>query len=162
RRALHHTRVRRMQISARVLTAVVLATCAAMFGLLSLASGGSPGVANTPIQHLVVIFDENESFDHYFGTYPNAPCPDGQPFTASDGTPLPNNYVSHPLLLQPAAVPGGNPNTAPPHRIPSSAVVTCDQNHGYGAEQKAYNGGLADKFVQFTQGGGCTSPTLVM
>ena len=26
----------------------------------------------TPIKHLVVIFDENESFDHYFGTYPYA------------------------------------------------------------------------------------------
>jgi phospholipase C len=27
---------------------------------------------NTPIKHVVVIFDENDSFDHYFGTYPNA------------------------------------------------------------------------------------------
>ena len=26
----------------------------------------------TPIKYLVVIFDENNSFDHYFGTYPNA------------------------------------------------------------------------------------------
>ena len=26
----------------------------------------------TPIKHLVVIFNENRSFDHYFGTYPNA------------------------------------------------------------------------------------------
>ena len=26
----------------------------------------------TPIKHLVVIFGENISFDHYFGTYPNA------------------------------------------------------------------------------------------
>ena len=26
----------------------------------------------TPIKHLVVIFGENVSFDHYFGTYPNA------------------------------------------------------------------------------------------
>ena len=26
----------------------------------------------TPVKHLVVIFDENISFDHYFGTYPNA------------------------------------------------------------------------------------------
>jgi phospholipase C len=26
----------------------------------------------TPIQHLVVIFQENVSFDHYFGTYPKA------------------------------------------------------------------------------------------
>ena len=30
----------------------------------------------TPIKHLVVIFQENISFDHYFGTYPirNQPC----------------------------------------------------------------------------------------
>jgi phospholipase C len=26
----------------------------------------------TPIKHLVVIFDENRPFDHYFGTYPEA------------------------------------------------------------------------------------------
>ncbi len=26
----------------------------------------------TPIKHLVVIFQENISFDHYFATYPNA------------------------------------------------------------------------------------------
>jgi hypothetical protein len=26
----------------------------------------------TPIKHLVVIFQENVSFDHYFGTYPKA------------------------------------------------------------------------------------------
>ena len=25
----------------------------------------------SPIKHLVVIFQENVSFDHYFGTYPN-------------------------------------------------------------------------------------------
>lgn len=29
----------------------------------------------TPIQHLVVIFNENVSFDHYFGTYPSATNP---------------------------------------------------------------------------------------
>jgi Phosphoesterase family len=31
----------------------------------------------TPIRHLVVIFNENISFDHYFGTYPNATNPKG-------------------------------------------------------------------------------------
>ena len=30
------------------------------------------GQPATPIQHLVIIFQENVSFDHYFGTYPNA------------------------------------------------------------------------------------------
>ena len=33
----------------------------------------------TPIKHLVVIFNENRSFDHYFGTYPNATNPEGEP-----------------------------------------------------------------------------------
>ncbi len=26
----------------------------------------------TPIKHVVIIFQENVSFDHYFGTYPHA------------------------------------------------------------------------------------------
>ena len=33
----------------------------------------------TPIPHLVVIFQKNVSFDHYFGTYPNATNPAGEP-----------------------------------------------------------------------------------
>jgi phospholipase C len=38
----------------------------------------------TPIQHLVVIFQENVSFDHYFGTYPTALNSPGEPqFKAS-------------------------------------------------------------------------------
>ena len=32
---------------------------------------GRPRTA-TPIKHLIVIFQENVSFDHYFGTYPKA------------------------------------------------------------------------------------------
>ena len=35
---------------------------------------GNPHTA-TPIKHLVVIFQENVSFDHYFGTYPLPPIP---------------------------------------------------------------------------------------
>ena len=45
----------------------------------------------TPIKHLVVIFQENNSFDHYFGTYPYATNPrDEPPFTAADDTPTVN------------------------------------------------------------------------
>ena len=33
---------------------------------------------NTPVKHVVAIFQENISFDHYFGTYPHAmPNQDG-------------------------------------------------------------------------------------
>jgi len=47
-----------------------------------------PPTPQTPIQHLVVIFQENESFDHYFGTYPYATNPTGEDgFTPALGTP---------------------------------------------------------------------------
>src|SRR5580692_11476658 len=40
----------------------------------------------TPIKHLVVIYGENRSFDNYFGTYPNATNPTGEPvFTPAAG-----------------------------------------------------------------------------
>src|SRR6202030_3617158 len=48
----------------------------------------------TPIKHVVVIFQENVSFDHYFGTYPHAqPNADGSIYfkRAKDGTPRVNN-----------------------------------------------------------------------
>src|ERR1700744_1478544 len=70
------------------------------------ASPQTPGVPTTPIQHVVVIFGENESFDHYFGTYPKALNPPGQPrFTALPNTQTDiNNYQLHPGLLS------SNPN----------------------------------------------------
>ena len=48
----------------------------------------------TPIKHVVVIFDENVSFDHYFGTYPFAANTDGTPFHAKPGTPTVNGLYS--------------------------------------------------------------------
>ena len=44
----------------------------------------------TPIKHVVVLFDENVSFDHYFGTYPFATNTDGTAFQAKRGTPTVN------------------------------------------------------------------------
>jgi phospholipase C len=53
------------------------------------------GKTATPIQHLVVIFQENVSFDHYFGTYPYATNPSGQPaFHARPGTPTVRSRLS--------------------------------------------------------------------
>ena len=37
----------------------------------------------TPIKYVVVIFQENNSFDHYFGTYPNALYPSGETVSAT-------------------------------------------------------------------------------
>src|SRR5579863_5678863 len=51
-----------------------------------------PSLATTtPIKHIVVIYGENISFDHYFGTYPHATNPQGEPtFTALPNTPTVN------------------------------------------------------------------------
>ena len=115
-------------------------------------NGGDDGSARsaTPIKHLVVIFQENVSFDHYFGTYPNATNTDGSPFHAAPDTPSVNG-LSGSLLTN-------NPNTANPQRLGPSLALTCDQNHGYTAEQKAYDMGLMDKFVQNTDVESCAAP----
>jgi phospholipase C len=97
----------------------------------------------TPIKHLVVIFDENVSFDHYFGTYPNAANPPGEPpFRALPGTPSVNGLTGN-LLTE-------NPNEANPQRLDRSDAMTCDQDHGYSAEQAAADHGSEDQYVQDT------------
>ena len=56
----------------------------------------------TPIQHLVVIFQENVSFDHYFGTYPSATNPNGEPpFYADRRTPTVNGLTNALLTFNP-------------------------------------------------------------
>ena len=110
----------------------------------------------TPIQHVVVIFGENISFDHYFGTYPNAINPVGEPaFTPAANTPNINGLT--PGLLT------DNPNSTQPFRLDRNMEVTCDNDNHYADEQKAYHGGLLDKFPESTAatGSGCT-PALSM
>jgi len=106
----------------------------------------------TPIKHLVIIFTENVSFDHYFATYPKAANPPGEPrFVAASGTPRVDNLASADLLTQ-------NPNTnsesgsdaALPFRLDRTQADTADQIHAYTAEQQAYDGGKADLFPKYT------------
>jgi Phosphoesterase family len=102
----------------------------------------------SPIKHVVVLFDENVSFDHYFGTYPNAANTDGTPFHAATHTPKVNGLTS--------SLPNGNPNAFNPQRLSPSEALTCDQDHGYGHEQLAYDQGKMDRFVEFTGRATCT------
>jgi phospholipase C len=122
---------------------------------LSAAVSGSAQTV-TPIQHVVVIFDENISFDHYFGTYPNALNPVGEPaFKAAAGTPTVNGLT--PALL------AANPNSTAPFRLDRNQETTCDNDNHYADEQKAYHAGLLDKFPENTAAttAGCT-PALSM
>ena len=108
---------------------------------------------NTPVKHVVVIFQENVSFDHYFATYPYATNPDGEPpFHAKEGTPKVNNLLSAGLLDE-------NPNTTQPFRLDRSQSNTCDQNHNYLNEQEAVDHGLVDNYVSSTGSGNSTLQT---
>jgi phospholipase C len=110
----------------------------------------------TPIKHLVVIYDENVSFDHYFATYPQASNPPGEPkFTALAGTPTVNNLIAANLLTNnPNSTNTANGvNAAEPFRLDRTQAATADQNHSYTPEQQAYDNGLADLFPKYTGSG---------
>ncbi|WP_223198902.1 alkaline phosphatase family protein [Solihabitans fulvus] len=111
-------------------------------------AGPAAAATATPIQHLVVIFQENVSFDHYFGTYPKAANTDGQTFNAKADTPKVNGLTQD-LLTH-------NPNSVQPQRLGPDKAFTCDQDHEYGDEQKAFNGGKMDQFVEHTDVPTCT------
>ena len=107
----------------------------------------------TPIRHLVVIYDENVSFDHYFATYPTAANPPGEPtFQALPHTPKVNDLAAANLLANNpnSTNPLNGINAANPFRLDRTQAATADQNHGYTAEQEAYDDGKADLFPLHT------------
>ncbi len=118
----------------------------------------------TPIKYVVVIFDENNSFDHYFGTYPNVLYPSGvagtaaNPYGESPFVPLPNT----PSINGLTAVLNGL-SSAAPFRLDRAQETTCDNDNHYADEQTAYNHGLINLFPGTTSGTGtgCT-PNLSM
>ena len=114
---------------------------------------GAQSGTTTPIKHLVVIFQENVSFDHYFGTYPQALNPPNEPaFRAAPGTPSVNGLndallYSNPNFLNPAV---NGASAANPFRLDHSEAATADQDHDYMPEQEAFHGGLMDSFPKYT------------
>jgi phospholipase C len=111
----------------------------------------------TPIKHLVVIFQENVSFDHYFGTYPAATNPSGEPaFLDVRGTPTVNGFTNALLNFNPNLNPVNGTAASNPFRLDRSRAVTTDQDHNYGAEQLAFDAGLMDRFPADTGSGGNT------
>jgi len=134
----------------RWMAAALMASNLALASPSVLLAGVGPSPAEgaettTPIKHVIVIFQENISFDHYFATYPYATNPTGEPpFFARPDTPRVNNLLSGGLLDE-------NPNSTQPFRMDTGAAsVTCDQNHSYTPEQQAADHGLMDQYPQYT------------
>ncbi len=146
----------RKSLALALSSTIVLSGCTSITGTTpgNGSSNTTPAIVATTqsaaIQHVVVIFGENVSFDHYFGSYPNAlNLPGETKFTALSTTPTTtNNYVSSPGLLT------ANPNlnaangagAANPFRLSPSQAATADQDHGYTDEQSAFHAGKMDLF----------------
>jgi phospholipase C len=145
----------------RAFAALIATAVSAVILIVPGASAGRPATHGrgsetaTPIKHVVVIYQENVSFDHYFGTYPHAANTDGQRFRARPRTPRVDG------------LPAINPNSAQPKRLDSTPTgaaggpggqLTCDQDHNYSDEQKAFDGGKMDLFVQSVGTGSGTTP----
>ncbi|MGA2129373.1 MAG: alkaline phosphatase family protein, partial [Xanthobacteraceae bacterium] len=164
----------------------------ALFGCLTaaLAVGAASAFADdrddqriftaTPIKHLVVIFQENVSFDHYFGTYPTAQNNPGETaFHASSRTPRSINTLLTPLDVNNHFAPltgldliNKNPNgplgsgaaingadASNPFRLSPAQALTSDQGHNDLPEQSADDQGRMDLFPHFTGAGGTPSGT---
>ena len=83
-----------------------------------------------PIKHIVIIVEENHTFDNYFGTYPGA-----------NGI---NGSVKEPVAP-------GEPATVSPFHIPG-VNVSSDLCHTWTCAHDAYDGGKLDGFIS-SQGG---------
>ncbi len=103
-------------------------------------AASSAADAKSPIKHTVVIYQENRSFDNYFGTYPSAPG-----FHALPGTPAVNGIPAGSYNLD------ENGNKVSPYLFGSSELRTEDVNHHYADMISAYDNGLMDKFYQASE-----------
>ena len=124
-----------------------IAAIAALVAAMTPSVQAAPATT-TPIKHLVVIFQENVSFDHYFATYPNAANPADEPaFHAAPGTPTVNGLSGSLLASNPnRSNPQNGVGAVNPFRLDRSQAATASQDHDYGPEQAAFHAGLMDLF----------------
>lgn len=140
-----------MSIRLRVACAAAAAAIGVGCGVRSSDHAAALATA-TSIKHLVVIFDENVSFDHYFATYPRASNAEGEPmFIGASDTPSVNGLTSPLLTQNPNFTNSGNGVTAAnPFRMARAQAATASESHDYTLEQMAYDGGAADLFPRYT------------
>jgi phospholipase C len=146
------------KIAALALASLLMRPTLTITAAQPLAQPKSNSSLDRPIKHLVVIFSENISFDHYFGTYPYALNPPGEPaFHALPGTPTVNGLMAeltdngpigplltnNPNFLNTA---GNGANAANPFRLTRAQAWTASQGHSYMPEQLAFDKGLMDLF----------------
>jgi phospholipase C len=127
-RVHHRGRAVRLAAVVAVLAAVMVA------GLAPVPAGAADGDGLEKIEHIVIIMQENRTFDQYFGTFPGA---EGFPTDAAGNITVcvPNPYT-----------PG---TCVKPEHDPRERQIGGP--HSYRAHVTSVNGGLMDGFVQAFQ-----------
>jgi len=108
---------------------------------LAQSTGGCGSLAD--IEHIVILIQENRSFDSYFGTYKGvAGFQDPGVLTLSDGSGLS-------IFAQPGYPGGFDGDHLYPFRLNTSNGGDCtnDIDHSWGPQHTYWNGGAMDKFV---------------
>lgn len=126
------------------LTTVTMSSLIAASMILPLSVGtvsaqGTTVATKSPIKHVVVIFQENRSFDNYFGTYPTAPG-----FHSLPNTPAVNGIPAGSYNLD------ENGNKVAPYHFTNNDQ-TLDVNHGFDDMVKAYDNGKMDQFYAMSE-----------
>jgi phospholipase C len=126
------------------------------------AAAGTAGTAGagSPIQHVVMLMQENHTFDNYFSAFPgvdpvpaSACMPDWIPTPSPKPTPTrnPDASPSATATSRAKASPSSSPTPVPSAsqcfaRFHLDSHRTVDLNHGAPAALRAYDGGLMDGF----------------
>ena len=109
--------------------------------LIEAAAAAECGATLTDIEHVVILIQENRSFDHYFGTYRGV-----------DGF---NSHPRHEYGVFAQEYPA-NTSSSPVGRLlpfrldteTSNAECTNDLSHEWGPQHRYWNGGRNDSFVR--------------
>ncbi len=104
-------------------TLAVIVACALAFSLMPAWARTVPN--DFAIKHIVIVMQENHTFDNYFGTYPGA------------------NGINAPAVPQ---EPLGSGQSVLPFHI-SRSVIPSDLDHSWTTAHEAYNGGKMNRFV---------------
>lgn len=95
--------------------------------------GGERAATRSPIKHTIILYQENISFDHYFGTFGHG----------ADGIPA-GVQLSH------IGTTGNTYGPYPPTALSGATQAsTCDVDHGYADMIRMVDHGRMDGFLQF-------------
>lgn len=126
------------------LTLGCVCAVAAAGGVPAAAARGSDPAPTTPIEHFVVLMQENHSFDNYFGTYPSA---DGIP----EGACMP---------IEPAK--GRRGGCVAPFHLGSRRAQDTPLGNSTRIARRQYNGGRMNGFISaFTEEAGTFEPAVM-